>query len=191
MKNYRAKTKGQNRFGTFSHFLTLFPPGLFIKIKPFLKRKERKRTKKTKPFCTLVVARSSSSKQNWSFRRSNLVIAFLSLGVVLQTQAWWNLKKENPPKSGGCFGKSRIFSGFYCDFQVCLSQNLRGDPHICVYIYICFLHTYTYIHTYRSAYTQNRQGSEPELETRTAGTGLSLVGDRRRSRNHRPHFFGI
>ena len=65
-KNYRATTKGQNRFGTFPHFSTLlhtfqnFSPGLLLKLRPF---KENKK-KKTKPFCTLVVARLSSSKKS-------------------------------------------------------------------------------------------------------------------------------
>ena len=62
------KRQGQNRFGTFSHLSTLFPQGLSLKIKPFPKRIKVKRKKKTKPFCTLVVARFSSSKF-WPFIR--------------------------------------------------------------------------------------------------------------------------
>ena len=40
-KNERATTKGQNRFGTFSHFFALFPPGLFFKLRPFSKTIKR------------------------------------------------------------------------------------------------------------------------------------------------------
>ena len=56
-------TSGRSElFHTFSHFFTFFPPGPFLKIKPFLKRIKENQKKKTKPFCTLVVARLSSSK---------------------------------------------------------------------------------------------------------------------------------
>ena len=41
--HFQRKTKGQQRFGTFSHFSALFrtfsrilPPGLFLKLRPFL-----------------------------------------------------------------------------------------------------------------------------------------------------------
>ena len=54
-KSQRATTKGQNRFGTSSHFFAnfhtfslffrIFPPGLFLTLRPFLKRIERKRPK--------------------------------------------------------------------------------------------------------------------------------------------------
>ena len=66
-KNQRATAKGQNRFGTFSHFFTVFhtvycftlfrnfSPRACLEIKAFFQR-----IKKAKPFCTLVVARLSS-----------------------------------------------------------------------------------------------------------------------------------
>ena len=67
----REKTKGQQLKGkivsallhTFPHFSTLFHtfPPLSLKIKPFLKIIKENTKKKTKPFCTLVVARLSSS----------------------------------------------------------------------------------------------------------------------------------
>ena len=64
----QRKTKGQQLqgkivtalFRTFSHFSThfhSFAPGLLLKLRLFYKRKK----KKTKPFCTLVVAGLSSS----------------------------------------------------------------------------------------------------------------------------------
>ena len=59
-------------FHTFSHFFRVFqnfPPGLSLRIKGFYycfsskrrKEKKKKRIKETKPSCTLVVARLSSS----------------------------------------------------------------------------------------------------------------------------------
>ena len=63
-KNKRATSKGQNRFGTLSRFFTLFhtfhtfSSRTSLKIKAFYKSIKEK---KTKPFCTLVVARLSSS----------------------------------------------------------------------------------------------------------------------------------
>ena len=70
---FPRKTKGQQLkgkialalFHTFSHFSTLFHtfshffPRTFLQIKAFFKPIKKK---KTKPFCTLVVARLSSSK---------------------------------------------------------------------------------------------------------------------------------
>ena len=67
------KQKGDNKraksfrhfltlFHTFPHFFTLFhtfPSRVFLKIKAFFKENKQKNTK---PFCTLVVARLSSSK---------------------------------------------------------------------------------------------------------------------------------
>ena len=89
MSNLQRKTKGQQlkgkivsalfhtfwqfstHFHTFSEFFRIFPPRLFFRIKGFYwcfspkirkeKKKENKK-KKTKPFCTLVVARLSSSE---------------------------------------------------------------------------------------------------------------------------------
>ena len=57
--------------GDFTLYRTS-PPGLPLKLKPFLKRIKEK-TKKTKPFRTLVVARLSSSKV-WSSLRSLLPV---------------------------------------------------------------------------------------------------------------------
>ena len=65
-------------FHTFSEFFRIFPPGLFLKVKGFYysfsskRRKENKREKKkkTKSFCTLVVARLSSSYPE-GLRRTN------------------------------------------------------------------------------------------------------------------------
>ena len=57
-------------FGTFPHFFRFFPPGLFLELRVFTtvlalrdekRPKENNKKKKTKPFCTLVVARLSSS----------------------------------------------------------------------------------------------------------------------------------
>ena len=53
-------------FHTFSEFFRIFPPGLFLRIKGFYccfssKIIKENKKKKTKPFCTLVVARLSSS----------------------------------------------------------------------------------------------------------------------------------
>ena len=67
----QRKTKGQQLKGkivlalvhTFPHFSTLFQnfsPRTFLIIKAFLKDNKKK---KTKPFCTFVVARLSSSKK--------------------------------------------------------------------------------------------------------------------------------
>ena len=50
-------------FHTFPHFLALSPPGLSLKIKPSLKIRKENQKNKTKLFCTLVVARLSSSEQ--------------------------------------------------------------------------------------------------------------------------------
>ena len=53
-------------FHTFSEFFRILPPGLFLRIKGFYccfssKRIKENKKKKTKPFCTLVVPRLSSS----------------------------------------------------------------------------------------------------------------------------------
>ena len=64
-----ATTKGQNRFiifHTFSHFFIIFPPGLSPSKQRVLAQGEQKRKKNNKKnwtnrFCTLVVARLSSS----------------------------------------------------------------------------------------------------------------------------------
>ena len=68
-KNYRATTKGQNRFiifHTFSHFFIIFPQGRSPSKQRVLAQGEQKRRKDNKKkranrFCTLVVARLSSS----------------------------------------------------------------------------------------------------------------------------------
>ena len=86
-KNSRATTKGQNHFGTFPHFATFFhtfshffidfPPGLLLKFRVFFFQKKKER-KKTKLFCTLVVARLSSSKvwRKLNCERANLVAPY-------------------------------------------------------------------------------------------------------------------
>ena len=58
-------------FHTFSEFFRIFPPGLFRRIKGFYccfssKRRKDNKKKKTEPFCTLVVARLSSSEESWA-----------------------------------------------------------------------------------------------------------------------------
>ena len=55
-------------FHTFPDFFRIFPPGLFLRIKGFYccfssKIIKEKKKKETKPFCTLVVARLSSSEK--------------------------------------------------------------------------------------------------------------------------------
>ena len=66
----QRKTKGQqlkgkivsalfHTFPHFSHFFRIFLPGLLLKLWLFLENMKEK----TKPFCTLVVARLSSSKE--------------------------------------------------------------------------------------------------------------------------------
>ena len=68
----QRKTKGQqlkgkivsalfHTFFALIHTLFFFSSPLPLKIKPFLKRIKENKNKKTKPFCTLVVARLSSS----------------------------------------------------------------------------------------------------------------------------------
>ena len=90
-ENQRATTKGQNRLGTFSHFLAISTHfhtfSEFFRIflqrgfttvfvqrdeKTIKEKKEKKKKKKTKPFCTLVVACLSSTDFNTagSFERA-------------------------------------------------------------------------------------------------------------------------
>ena len=107
------KTKGQHlkgkivsalfhtfwHFPHFPHFSRIFPPGFFLELRGFttvLVQREEKRIKenekkKTKPFCTLVVARLSPLIQN-DCRQSFILRAIDSIygyRIVLPEELMW------------------------------------------------------------------------------------------------------